>query len=100
VALRSQLDGLCQYAVAKGAQIVHEVIEVASGLNDVRPNLHTLLQRHDFDVLVVEHRERLTRFASRWFEALCPFGIEVINLAENGREDLRAASKALQEGER
>jgi predicted site-specific integrase-resolvase len=46
------------------------------------------LKKRDFDVLLVEHKERLTRFGFRWFEALCPFTIEVINLAENGRDDL------------
>jgi putative resolvase len=87
-ALHFQLDGLRQYARAKGYQIVHEVTEVASGLNDARPKLHALLQQQDFDVLIVEHKERLTRFGFHWFEALCPFAIEVITLAENGREDL------------
>ena len=87
-ALASQLDGLRQYALARGYQIVHVVSEVASGMNDKRPKLHALLKRCDFDVLLVEHKERLTRFGFSWFEALCPFRIEVINLAENGVNDL------------
>jgi predicted site-specific integrase-resolvase len=87
-ALASQLDGLRQYATAKGYQIVHVVSEIASGMNDKRPKLHTLLMARDFDVLLVEHKERLSRFGFSWFETLCPFRIEVINLAENGRDDL------------
>ena len=84
----SQLDGLRQYAAARGYPIVHVVSEVASGLNDTRPKLHALLKHTDFEVLLVEHKERLTRFGFAWFEALCPLTIEVINLAENGTHDL------------
>ena len=50
-ALTSQLDGLRRYAEARGYQIVHVVSEVVSGMNDDRPKLYALLQRHDFDVL-------------------------------------------------
>lgn len=82
-ALAFQLDGLRAYATAKGYQIVHVVSEVASGMNDDRPKLHALLKRADFDILLVEHKERLS-----WFEALCPFRIEAINVAETLRGDL------------
>jgi putative resolvase len=30
-----------------------------------------------------EHKEWLSRFGFKWFEALCPFAIAVINTAEN-----------------
>lgn len=87
-ALQSQLDGMTQYAKAKGYQIVRVVSEVASGLNDHRPKLESLLRATDFDILLVEHRERLTRFGFHWFEVLAPFKIEVVNLAENATNDL------------
>lgn len=87
-ALQSQLDGLRQYAQAKGYQIVHVVQEFGSGVNDERPKLHGLLVKRDFDILLVEHKDRLTRFGFRWFETLCPFRIEVINIAENKSNDL------------
>jgi putative resolvase len=67
---------------------VHVVSEVASGMNDKRPKLHDLLKRKDFDVLIVEHKERLSRFGFAWFEVLCPFKIEVINLADNDTSEL------------
>lgn len=86
--MQSQVEGLTQYVQARGYQIVHIVKEFGSGLNDNRPKLHKLLSQRDFDILVVEHKERLTRFGFRWFETLCPFQIEVINLAENGVNDL------------
>jgi len=87
-ALKSQSDGLVQYAQARGYQITHIVAEVASGMNDNRPKLHTLIRQNDFDILLVEHKERLTRFGFKWFEELCPFHIEVVNLAENKTDDL------------
>ena len=53
-----------------------------------RDHFHKLLQQHDFDVLIVERKDRLTRFGFRWFEALAPFRIEVVNLAEDATHDL------------
>lgn len=87
-ALQSQLDGLRKFATAKGYQLVHVVSEFGSGINDERPKLHALIAKRDFDVLLVEHKDRLTRFGFRWFEALCPFKLEVVNVAENNVNDL------------
>ena len=87
-ALQSQADGLKAYAQARGYQVVHVVHEVASGMNDERPKLHRLIGQRDFDVLLVEHKDRLTRFGFRWFEALAPFQIEVVNTAEEATHDL------------
>ncbi len=74
----------------EGEQVfhIHIVAEIASGLNDDRPKLHALLKRRDFDELLIEHKERLTRFGFCWFETLCPFRIEVVNLAEASVNDL------------
>lgn len=87
-ALESQAQGLIQYAHAKGYQVVHVVREFGSGVADDRKKLHALLKKRDFDVLLVEHKDRLTRFGFHWFEALSPFRIEVVNLAENHVNDL------------
>jgi putative resolvase len=56
-----QLQRLRDYAAARGYQVVAEVTEVASGLNDERPKLKKLLTDTRVGVLVVEHRDRLTR---------------------------------------
>jgi predicted site-specific integrase-resolvase len=87
-AMASQVDGLTRYATAKGWQIISVTKEFASGLNDDRKKLHKLLQVRDFDVLLVENKDRLTRFGFRWFEVLCPFRIEVVNVADNSTNDL------------
>jgi len=86
-ALQSQLEGLRAYAKAKGYQIVHEVAEFGSGVNDDRRRLQQLLTTRDFDVLIVEHKDRLTRFGFRWFELLRPFRIELINIAQDDTHD-------------
>lgn len=87
-ALESQTNVLKQYASAKGYQIVSITQEIASGLNDDRQKLKRLLVKKDFDVLLVEHKDRLTRLGFKWFEQLCPFKIEVINTAETETQDL------------
>jgi putative resolvase len=51
-----------EYAAARGYQVVAEVTEIASGLNDERPKLNKLLTNPKIGVLVVEHKDRLTRF--------------------------------------
>jgi predicted site-specific integrase-resolvase len=87
-ALASQTDGLRKYATAKGWQIVAVVEEFGSGVNDQRKKLHKLLAKRDFDVLLIEHKDRLTRFGFAWFEAICPYRIEVVNLPEDDTHDL------------
>jgi putative resolvase len=87
-ALESQMDGLTRYAIAHGWKIIHSVKEIGSGMNDQRQKLHKLLQKKDFDILLIEHKDRLTRFGFAWFEALCPFKIEVVNISEDKTTDL------------
>ena len=87
-ALESQKAGLVRYAQAKGYQIVHVVCEFGSGVSDERKKLHALIGKRDFEVLLVEHKDRLTRFGFRWFAALSPFRVEVVNVAENSTNDL------------
>jgi putative resolvase len=56
-----QMQRLRDYAAARGYQVVAEVTEIASGLNDERPKLRKLLTDARVGVLVVEHKDRLTR---------------------------------------
>src|SRR5216683_8381968 len=57
-----QLQRLRDYAAARGYQVVSEVTEIASGLNDERPKLRKVLTDPRVGVLVVEYKDRLTRF--------------------------------------
>jgi predicted site-specific integrase-resolvase len=46
------------------------VSELASGLNDKRPKLMKLLTDASVGVIVIEHRDRLTRFGFTYIEQL------------------------------
>jgi putative resolvase len=65
-----QVQRLRDYAAARGYQVVAEVTEIASGLNDERPKLTKLLTDARVGVIVVEHRDRLTRFGYGYIAAL------------------------------
>jgi predicted site-specific integrase-resolvase len=56
-----QMQRLRAYAAARGYQVVAEVIEIASGFNDERPKLRKVLTNPQVGIIVVEHRDRLTR---------------------------------------
>ena len=89
--LDSQAERLVAYCAARGYQVSQIVKEVGSGVNDSRPKLLKVLSDPQVGVIVVEHKDRLTRFGFRYIETLLALQgrrIEVVNLAENGREDL------------
>lgn len=65
-----QMERLREYAAARGYQVIAEVTEIASGLNDERPKLKKLLTNPKIGVLVVEHRDRLTRFGYGYIATL------------------------------
>jgi predicted site-specific integrase-resolvase len=89
--LDSQAERLVQYCEAKGYQISQVVKEIASGVNDHRPKFLALLADTSITMIVVEHKDRATRFGFHYIETLLEKQgrqIEVVNLAENGQEDL------------
>lgn len=62
-----------------------------SGLNDQRPKLDQILRRDDYDLLVCEHKDRLTRFGFHYLETLlsrCGVEIDVINQCETKDQEL------------
>jgi putative resolvase len=65
-----QMHRLRDYAAARGYQVVAEVTEIASGLNDERPKLTKLLTDVRIGVIVVEHRDRLTHFGYSYIATL------------------------------
>ena len=87
--LDSQAARVCQFCNAKG-WVVHEVVkECGSGLNDCRPKLDKLLKSRSATRLIVEHKDRLTRFGFNYIESLMTdCEIVVINPAADDRQDL------------
>jgi len=84
-----QMQRLKDYAAAKGYQVSKEVVEIASGLNDKRPKLEKLLADISIGTIVVENRERLTRFGAHYIETLLEVQgrhLEMIFQSETGDE--------------
>ena len=89
--LDSQSQRLADYCAAKGWSVVQVVKEIGSGVNDSRPKLLKLLTDPAMTIIVVEHKDRLTRFGFNSIDQLLAMQgrrVEVINQAENGKEDL------------
>lgn len=86
--LEGQADRLSSYCISKG-WIVNEVVkECASGLNDNRPKLCKILKERKATRLVVEHKDRLTRFGFNYIKILYPeCHIVVVNECED-KQDL------------
>jgi putative resolvase len=68
--LERQMQRLKDYAAAKGYHVTKTVSELASGLNDSRPKFLKLLTDASIGVIVVEHRDRATRFGLSYIEHL------------------------------
>ncbi len=89
--LDSQAERLVAYCTAKGYQVAKVVKEIGSGVNDSRPKFLSLLADQSTTLIVVEHKDRGTRFGFRYIETLLKGQgreIEVVTTAENGTEDL------------
>lgn len=89
--LEEQSNRLLLYCNAKGYKVFKIIKEIGSGLNDNRNQLNTLLKSMDFDIMVVEHKDRLTRFGFNYINTLFNYmnkKIEVVNNVDNDKEDL------------
>ena len=89
--LESQAERIVNYCAAKGWQVHKVVKEVGSGVNDNRRKFLSLLSDESITTIVVEHKDRATRFGFNYIETLLETQgrkIEVINLSDNGKEDL------------
>jgi predicted site-specific integrase-resolvase len=86
--LESQAERVSQFCNAKG-WIVHEIVkECASGLNDQRPKLQKIFQEGKATRIIVEHKDRLTRFGFEYITALFDGEIIVINEVVEDEKDL------------
>jgi putative resolvase len=89
--LDEQLNRLTNYSINNGYKIIHSIKEIGSGMNDSRNKLEKLLLKDDWDVLIIENKDRLTRFGFNYIELLLnKMGKEIIvvNESDNDKEDL------------
>ena len=89
--LNRQAERLTQYATAKGYSIHKIVKEVGSGLNDNRKQLSKLLEEDNYNILLIEHSDRLARFGLNYLKILLnKLGkeLEVVNQVSDVRDEL------------
>lgn len=60
--LDRQLERLRYYCYSNNIQISNEYKEIGSGLNQNRKKLNEILKDNSITTIIVEHKERLTRF--------------------------------------
>jgi len=89
--LKKQAERLKEYAIVRGYRIYKIIEEIGSGVNDNRKQLNQILQDKGYSKLVVEHKDRLTRFGFNYIKILfneIGKDIEVVNESKNDKEDL------------
>ncbi|MEA2000245.1 MAG: IS607 family transposase [Euryarchaeota archaeon] len=89
--LDAQSDRLQQFCIANGWIINENIKEIGSGVNDKRKKLQRLLNNEKTTKIVVEHKDRLTRFGFNYLETLLSrtgCKIVVINTSDDDKEDL------------
>jgi predicted site-specific integrase-resolvase len=88
--LEYQIERIVQFCTAKGYSVDKIYKEVASGMNDNRRGLWKMFN-NDYSIIVVEHKDRLTRFGFNYIEKLLEkqgTKIEVINKDTEDEKDL------------
>lgn len=86
--LVSQSKRLQDFCAAKGWVVNESVEEIGSGLNDDRKKLFGLFGNEKVTRVVIEHKDRLTRFGFNYLKSLWDVEIVVINEADTSEQDL------------
>ncbi|MDY7008080.1 MAG: IS607 family transposase [Cyanobacteriota bacterium] len=89
--LDRQAERLTNYAIARGYKIYKIVKEIGSGLNDHRKQLANILVDPNYNVLIVEHKDRLARFGTNYIDILLKeLGkeLEIVNSSEDKQDEL------------
>ena len=85
--LNTQADRLVQFCEANGWTVNEIVKECASGLNDERPKLCKILKDKKATRLVIEHKDRLTRFGFNYIKTLFDTcNIVIVNECEDNQD--------------
>jgi len=85
--LLKQSKRLQDFCIAKGWTIQENITEVGSGLNDKRQKLLSIITQARATKLIVEHKDRLTRFGFEYIKLACDkFGCEIIILNNSDDE--------------
>ena len=86
--LISQSKRLQDYCSAKGWIVKESIEEIGSGLNDERRKLIKLFLNPNITKVVVEHKDRLTRFGFNYLKNICDFhNTEIVILSKEKQEN-------------
>src|SRR5215813_1843725 len=89
--LDSQAERVSAFCAAKGWQVAKVVKEWGSGVHDQRPQFLALLADRSISHIVVEHKDRCSRFGVAYIQTLLHTHdreLVIVNEAEEGQEDL------------
>lgn len=89
--LERQAERVIMFCNARGWSVDVVQKEIASGLNDQRNKLNKILMDDSITHIVVEHKDRLTRFGFNYIKSLMELGnrnIVVVNNIEGSKKDL------------
>lgn len=89
--LDGQVQRCTDFANAHGLSVDKVIKEIGSGLNDERQKLSELLNDDRVTTVIVEHKDRLTRFGFNYISTLLDrlgCKILVVNAADTEKEDL------------
>ncbi len=88
--LERQAQRCIEFANANGYEVISVTKEIASGMNDKRPKLIKLIEQKPKHI-IVEHKDRLTRFGFNYFDLLLPMigcKLTVMNRDQEEHADL------------
>jgi len=97
--LETQSQRMIDFCISNGWVVDKVIKEVGSGLNDERKQLVALLKDSTVARIVVEHRDRLTRFGFKYLEVLAEIeGFEIVvakKTIDNDSKELMADFTAI-----
>lgn len=97
--LETQAERMQNFCLANGWVVDRVVKEVGSGLNDERKKLLSIFRDTHVKRIVVEHRDRLTRFGFNYLETFAELeGFEIVEAdktLDNDKDDIMADFTAI-----
>ncbi|WP_448578519.1 IS607 family transposase [Thermosphaera sp.] len=79
--LESQIEALKKYVEQNNWELIEVVRDIASGLKEDRKGLMKLIEmakKHEFDMLLIAYKDRLTRFGFKYLEELFKaYGVKI-----------------------
>lgn len=85
--LKRQEEQLYNFAINNGYNVIDRISQIGSGMNDHRTKLIKLLNRTDFNTLIIEHKDRLIRFGFNYIETLLNKDNKKIIVVDQSKED-------------